>query len=324
MGHQEERSMIQIRRGWFVVALACGISVPALADDRPVARKLPAPAAAADDLSLLPVDSEIVGGVDFAQLQQASLWKRYVQPMLMTDIQQQLTELRSSCGVDPMKIVTRISFGLKGLQTQAPDGVIVAHGVPKAKLVACFAKLAKTKQLGTDLTVDGDVLISTSKDGRPVAFSFVNDSTALIVVGTAATKDGVKQIAGGTGALKTSVAFLDLYKKTRITDTVWMLMNGNAKAFDALAQMGIKPKAVFGSINLAQDLALDFRMRLGSEDQARSLATQVQGTVGQAAAMFDKLAVTSDGADLRVTLALSDAKLKALIAQFAPMLGGKP
>ncbi|MBS1123969.1 MAG: hypothetical protein H6Q90_6197, partial [Deltaproteobacteria bacterium] len=301
--------MICVRNGWFVVALAFGFSAPVVADARPVAKKLPAPAASGDDLSLLPVDSEFVGGLDVGQLQQSFLWKQYVEPLLTTDVQKQMTEFKNLCGVDPMKVVTRISFGLKGLTTGAPDGVIVAHGVPKAKLVACFAQISKDKKLGDEVTVDGDVLISNSKDGRPVAFTFVNDSTALIVVGSSATKAGVRTTAKGGTALRTSAAFVDLYKKTKITDTLWILMNGNSKAFDALSQMGVKPKAVFGSINVVQDLQLDMRMRLDSADVAKLLAIQAQGPVTQAAAMFDQLAVASDGADVRVTLALSDAKL---------------
>ncbi len=318
--------MVRIRHGWFVIALALGVSATAFADDKPAAKRpAPAPVASGDDLSLLPVDSEIVGGLDFAQLQQSMLWKQYVEPLLASnDVQKQMAEFKTTCGVDPMKVVTRISFGLKGIQSPAPDGVIVAHGVPKAKLVACFAKMAKNKKLGEDITVEGDVLLSKSKDGRPVAFAFINDTTALVVVGTNATKDGIKATAKGGSALKTSGAFVELYKKTKISDTLWVLMNGNSKAFDSLAQMGIKPKAVFGSINVTRDLTLDFRMRLATADEATKLSSTMQSTVTGAASMFDKLAVTSDGSDLRVTLALSDAKLKALISQFAPMLGSKP
>src|SRR5258707_5518714 len=45
-----------------------------------------------DDLSLLPVDSEVVGGLDFQQLQGSLLWKQFVGPMLAkNNIQSQLT-----------------------------------------------------------------------------------------------------------------------------------------------------------------------------------------------------------------------------------------
>lgn len=311
--------MARIQRGWFVaLGLTLCVSASAYAD------KAPAPKPAADDLSLLPVDSEVVGGLDFAQLQTSVLWKQYVSPLLASgDVQAQIAEFKATCNVDPMQVVTRLSFGIKGLQQPAPDGVIVAHGVPKAKLVACFASFTKAKgktKLGDDVTVDGDVLISKAKDGRNVAFSFVDDATALIVIGKQATKAGIKEIAKGKSALKTSAAFVELYKKTNTADTLWMLMNGNSSAFAQLAAMGIKPKAVFGSISVAHDVQLDFRMRLASKDQAKALSDGVQPQVAQMGAMFDKLVISNDDTDIRVQLSISDAKLKVLMKQFAPML----
>jgi hypothetical protein len=296
------------------------------------AQKAPPPpvpkVAASDDLSLLPVDSELVGGLDFAQLQTSMLWKQYVGPLLQSgDVQAQMAEFKATCNVDPMQVVTRISFGIKGIKQGGggnPDGVIVAHGVPKAKLVACFGKYtAGKKKLGKDVTVDGDVLITKDKDsGQSVAFSFFDENTALIVVGKQATKAGIKLIAKGQSALKTSPAFVDFYKKTNTSDTLWVLMNGNSPIFAQLAAMGIKPKAVFGSINVTKDIALDLRMRLPTADEAKKLASTVQPQVTQAAAMFDKLVVTNDGSDVRVQIGLSDAKLKALMMQLAPMMGG--
>ena len=312
MKHVSSREpTVKIQRGWLVVALGLstlGASAPAFA------QKL-----ATDDLSLLPADSEMVGGLNFAQLQTTVLWKKYVAPLLAGgDFQATLNELKAKCKVDAMQLVTRISFGIKVSGSDgAPEGVIVAHGVPKARLVACYG-LKGTKKLGADVTVDGDVVIVNAKDGRNVAFSFVDDSTALIVMGKNATRAGIKALATGQSGLKTSPAFVELYKKTSTTDTMWMLMNGNSKAFEELAKTGIRPRAVFGSIRVAHDISLDFRMRFATPEEAQRVAGVVQPQVQQAAAMFDKLVVTSDGPDVRVEIGIADAKLKVLMKQYGP------
>jgi len=40
------------------------------------------PKETSDDLSLIPLDSELVLGLNFAQLQQSALWKQFVEPKL--------------------------------------------------------------------------------------------------------------------------------------------------------------------------------------------------------------------------------------------------
>jgi hypothetical protein len=272
----------------------------------------------------LPVDSEMVGGLDFQALQASQLWKQFVGPLMAkNDVQKQMAEFQAECGVDPMKLVTKVSFGIKGIGNPQPDGVIVAHGVPKAKLVACYDKIVKKKGQSGDVKRDGDVLI-VKQNGGNVAFSFVDDSTALIVVGTQATKDGSKAIAKGTSALKTSAAFVEIYKKTNTADTLWLVMNGSSKAFDQMAALGIKPKAVFGSLNVTKDLNLDLKIRMKTPAEATNFAKMANQQLGMAAAMVDKIAITADGADVKVVVLLTDAKLKQLAQQFGGQLGGKP
>jgi hypothetical protein len=280
-------------------------------------------AAGADDLSLLPVDSELVLGLDFQQLQTSQLWKQFAEPALAKgDAKKSMDEFKNTCGLDPMKVVTKISMGLKGIGNANPDGVIVAHGVSKAKLVACYDKMTKLKKSDSEITRDGDVLLVKDKaKNQTVAFTFVDDSTLLMVIGAQATAAGIRGVAKGTSALKTSAAFVDFYKKTNTSDTLWLIMNGSSKAFDQLGSMGIKPKAVYGSLNVTKDLNLDLKVRFGTADEAKNLAKMAEGQLKGAAAMFDKISVTADGADIKVGVMLTDAKLKALAKQFG---GGKP
>jgi len=288
----------------------CGLAAAVLLAG--LAGSAPALADKSDDLSLLPVDSELVGGLDFQQLQSSQLWKQFVGPLMAkNDVQKQLNEFRVECGVDPSKVVTKLAFGMKGLGNPHPDGVIVAHGVPKAKLVACYDKMVKKKKPDVTITRDGDVLI-VKQNGGSVAFSFIDNSTALIVVGSNATKAGIKRYAKGGSALKTSAAFVDLYKRTNTGDTLWMIINGTSKAFASMAALGFKPKAVYGSLNVTKDLNVDMRIQMKDGAAAGNLTKMLNQQVGPAAGMLDKLTITADGKDVHVIVLLTDAKLKML------------
>ena len=192
------------------------------------------------------------------------------------------------------------------------------------EMTVCLDKEnASAKKGGDENTRDGDIFTVKSKDGDTVMFSFSDATTAVIVIGTKATKDGLKAVMKGGSKLATSPAFLDMYRKTNTSDTVWLLINGNSAAFNKLGAMGMKPKAVFGSINVTKDLTAAMRLRLASADEAKNMQKQLAPMVQQAAGMFDKLAVSAEAADLKINLSLSNQKLLALVKLAGGMGGGQ-
>lgn len=278
-----------------------------------------------DDLSLLPVDSEAVMGINFAQLQSSALWKKFVEPQMMKgDFPSKLAQFKSKCGFDPMTAITSIAIGMKGVGGDNPDGVVVVHGAGKKESLDCFEKMKdEAAKSGDEIKRDGDVVLVKSKKGETVAIAFVNDTTAVAVVGPGASKDGVLKAAQGGSALKSSPAFVEMYGKINTQASLWMLVNGNAKVFDKAAQMGVKPKAVFGSVNVTDGLSVDVRMRLESADQATQMANAFQGQLAAFKSMVDKLDVGSDGADVKVSVAMSQPKLEALVKNLGAMFGGR-
>lgn len=338
--------MVRIRHGSPVLVVAVGLALalfgackkddkksdPATGDKAgqksgDAEKPMGGPAAAmmgAEDLSLLPLDSELVIGINVAQVQQSALWKQFVEPKMMTgETTKKLADFKAKCGFDPMTAVKTVSLGFKGLSNEKPDGVVVVHGVDKAKSWACLDTMkAEMTADGTEFTKDGDVAtFKSSKGGPPVALMFINDNTALAVIGPQATADGVKAAAKGTSALKSSPPFLDMYSKVKTTDSVWGLMNGASKVFDKMGSMGVKAKAVFGSLNVTDGLSLNLRLRLETPDAAQQLTSMSKQQMAQAAKMFDQIDVAADGSDVKYTVVLSNQKLQQLIAQFGPMLG---
>ena len=343
--------MVRIHHGWLVAALALGLTATACKKDekksdtpgtvektadKPADKAAEKPAGQtsapnkvavnpnADDLALLPVDSEIVMGLNFSQLQTSALWKKFVEPQMMkAETQKKLAEFKDKCGFDPMSAVQSMSMGLKGIGADKPDGVVVIHGPDKSKVVACIDKMKdEAMKDGTTITTDGDVINVKNKTGDNFAMTFVGDSTILGVIGTNATAAGVKAAASGTSALKTSPAFVDMYSKINTADSLWILMNGNSKAFDKAAALGFKPKAVFGSVNVTDGLTLDMRVRLDTPDQAVQISNMAKGQVQQFVKMVDKLEINPDAADVKINIAISTVKLEALIQQIMGMMGG--
>ncbi|HLL22707.1 MAG TPA: hypothetical protein VK427_11275, partial [Kofleriaceae bacterium] len=237
--------------------------------------------------------------------------------------QTKLAQFKDKCGFDPMTTIKSLAIGMKGVGGDKPDGVIVVHGANKQQSLDCFDKMKdEAAKSGDEITRDGDVVVVKSKTGDPVAITFVNDTTAVAVVGTQANKDGVKKAAAGGSALKSSPAFVEMYSKINTQASLWMLINGNSKVFDKAASMGVKPKAVFGSLNVTDGLAVDMRMRLESADQATQMANAFKGQLAGFQSMVDKMDVGADGADVKVVVSMSQQKLEALVQNLAGMFGG--
>lgn len=280
--------------------------------------------AAGDDLSLLPADSEMVMGLNFAQLQQSALWKQF-SPKLMEKAASGLAEFKAACGFDPMEAIKSVSMGLKGVGNDTPDGSVVIHGLDKSKSMACIDKAkAEAAKKGSEITVDGDVFTVKDKNGQLTAWTFVNSDTLLGVVGPNANKDTLVAAAKGGSTLKTSQTFLDMYSKINTKDSLWLLVNGNAPFMAKAAQAGVKPKAVFGSINVTDGLTVDLRIRLGSPDEATQLVNMAKGQTSspQVKQMFDKLDVTSEASDAKISIAMSQAKLNQMVQMVGGMMGG--
>jgi hypothetical protein len=236
-----------------------------------------------------------------------------------------LAEFKAACGFDPLEAIKSVSLGMKGLGGNQPDGSIVVHGLDKGKSMACLDKAkAEAAKKGTEITVDGDVFSVKDKEGQTTVWSFVNSDTLLGVVGPNASKDTLLAAAKGGSTLKSSQTFVDMYSKINTKDSLWLLVNGNAPFMAKAAQAGVKPKAVFGSINVTDGLTVDLRIRLGSPDEATQLVNMAKGQTNnpQVKSMFDKLDVTADGADAKIAIAMSNAKLQQLIGMVGGMMGG--
>jgi hypothetical protein len=280
------------------------------------------------DLGKLPIDSELVFGVNVAMVQTSPIWKDFIAPRVMSDdVKAKLEEFKAKCGIDPLAVVKTASIGLKE-GTAGKEGAVVVHGPEKAKVAACADKMKADKDAKVEITQDGEVTILKPKGGgTAVAYQFIGDTDAVIVIGPKADAAGVKSIVEGKSGLASSATFVDMYNRLETEKALWMLINGKNSAFKPLAMAGIKPTHVFGALDVSDGINLDMRMRLASADQATQSATMMKSQLAPAAGMLkiDKIDVGSDGPDLKLTMIVSKANIGPMLQSMqsmAKMAGG--
>jgi hypothetical protein len=280
------------------------------------------------DLSLLPADSDAVIGINFAKVRQSALWQRYVAPKLASV--DGIREFEALCGFDPLGSLGSISLGLKGLVAgDDTSGVIVIHGFDKAKAMSCFDHrgVAAAEKDGAKVTIDGDVVMIADAHGREqVAFTFIDTTTALIVMGPdAATKQGVERIAAGNSGLQSSSTFADALQAINTDDSLWMMLADGSSIMKIINTTiapftSIRAGAAYVSLDVTDTLALDAGLRLGSPETVGKLVSTIQGQMaGHEVAQtvsryFDQLDVLADGSDLIVSLAMSGDQIVQLLS----------
>jgi RNA polymerase sigma factor (sigma-70 family) len=283
------------------------------------------------DLALLPADSDAVIGVNFAQVRQSALWQRHVAPRLASI--PSIGEFEALCGFDPLASLGSISLGLKGLgNDDNVTGVIVVHGFEKAKAMSCFDTqgVAEAEKDGSKVTIDGDVVLLTDATDREHAgFTFIDNTTAIIVIGPdAATKQGVERIAAGNSGLQTSSTFADALQAINTDDSLWLMLADSSPIVNIIntaiaPYTSIKLGTTYMSMNVTDTLALDAGLRLGSPETVATLVSAIQARMTepeaaqQVSRYFDQLDVVADGSDLIVSLAMSGDQLVQLVSSIA-------
>jgi hypothetical protein len=312
--------MVRIRQRWSLVLLGLVLGVGFVACKKDGAAGSGDKSSEAigggpgGDLALLPAESEVVFGMNLGQMQQSPLWKQFVEPKLaVAERRQMLDEFKAKCGVDPMKMLSSITVGIRGFADK-PSAVAVGHGLDKAKLLDCFdknkAEIAKNG--GPEVTRDGDVVLFKDDRGESAAVQFINDSTAVMVAGPNASAAAVKAVvAGGGSSLKSSAPFLEMYKKVKTGDSVWGLASG--KVLERIP-FGLAINAAYGSVNVTDSLVVDTRVRFDKPEAATQAAEMANAQTKQFTPQYlEKAEATAEGNELHMSVTVSGQKLPELI-----------
>lgn len=275
-----------------------------------------------DPVGFLPIDSEVVLSVDGDQLRGSALW-RMVEPKLMAAAGQDLVAFKQFCNIDPVASIRDVTIGIKNLQQETPDGVLVVGGLDGARMLDCMKRSREAGE--TSVSIENGIVVidDTDKSGQPdqVVFAFADATTLVMLVGPKTTKQAFLAVLASGAPLRKSPMFSELLQQVDVSAPVWGVMNGSSSAFDDLRGMGIKARAVFGSAQLGAGLAVSMKLRLENAQEAQGLAGMAQGQLGAAKNFFERLEVTAEATDVVVVAAMTDAQLQSMIGLLGGMFG---
>jgi hypothetical protein len=273
-------------------------------------------AASGDALAFLPIDSEIVLGLDARQIFASPLWKRF-EPQLLGLLGKDLPDFQARCGYDPFAELRGVTIGAKA--GDPLDGVLVVRGLPRDKTMACIGRALPQR---ARITVEGGIItVPGDGDDPPAVMSFAGQAT--LVIATSRAKLDAALAAGAP--LRKSRAFSELWALIDARHAVWAIVNGSARAFDSLSALGIRPRAILGSVALGSGLSLTGLMRFGTADEATQLASLGQSQVGAAKGMVDHVEIGTDGPDVTLRVDMTVAQLESLAGMMLGLAGwGSP
>jgi hypothetical protein len=261
-------------------------------------------ASASDPLAFLPIDSDLVIGIDARQIVRSALWK-YLEPQLMQRLGGGLAELRQACGFDLLAALRGVAMGVR--QGPPADGVIVLRGLPRDQTMACLARGVAGRG---PARLEGNVAIVPGADpgDPPVVVAFAGATTAVI----AGSRERLHAALAAGAPLRRSRAFSELWSLVDTRRAAWFVGNGSMRSLDRMSALGVRPRAVFGSMSLASGLSLISQLRVGSPDEAAQLAAVAQAQSGALQGMADKLEISAEGPDVTLRLEMTEAQLESL------------
>jgi len=294
-----------------VAALGCSKAPPAATP----ANQAPAPdyrATADDVLGFLPAQTDFVVGVDVVALRGSALWQKF-EPQLLQALGAGLEKFRNTCGFDPLRTIERVTMAVTPLEGDRVKGVFVVRGVDTTKTLDCMT--AEAKKEGTQVTNDRGVLIMTKKDKDPtmVGATVVGPSTLVVQLDDSVTYDSVTAVLAAGTPLRTSPTFMRLYERREPGSSLWMMANGNSKAFEQMAGMGMRPKSLDGSLTVTDRFALALRMTMGTPDEATRLAAELDKVKGPFGSMVERFDSRATANDVALDVVITEAQVRALL-----------
>lgn len=220
----------------------------------------------------LPKETAVLVGLDLAQLQKSSLFS-FGFPMMLSqqpELKEALELVKSTCKLDPMKIVKDVVIGADENQKHGAIYISV-DGLDQAKLVSCLdavaaakgkkdAKVAvKTDGKITELTVGDKSMFLTWIGTNVIVVPHEFTSKADLQAWTGAKTLAKSKVARGMGKVNTSAA-------------VWAV-SGMPKDLDDKTKM----KMGYGSVTLSGGkLGADLKVQLSSAESAKAAAAKAQ------------------------------------------------
>lgn len=278
-------------------------------------------AAINDSLGFLPIDAEMVVHLDAERLRRSAIWRQY-EPVITNAASARLQEIKDACDLDPIAQLRTLRVAIKDLgDGSKPSGVIVLTGLDSARLLTCLSSEHARRGKPADVTVDGNIVVSTGRDGHPFAMELLDRATIVIVFGQGADRARLDEVVNSGAPLRRSPAFTEIFSTINTQSALWFLMNGSSKAFENLSSMGYGFRSMFGSVGLVDGLSASMRLRVDSPGAAAQMSSMMSSQVGMVKSFVERLDITTDANDVVFELGMTDAQITSLLGLMGGMFG---
>jgi hypothetical protein len=297
-----------------ILAIAgCYKEKPAAAP--PPANRVDAPRPVVDDvLAYLPVDAELVVGIEMTVLRDGQLYRTFEKQAL--DALGRKVQQMNMCGIDPTTTLARVTVAGNIVSPNDDfQGVMVFKGVDTARVMPCIAQQGATN--GT-VTREGELVIVARPGNDDFAAAAVDGQTLVMKIGANMNGASLTQTLSAGAPLRTSPAFMKLFNRREARSAVWAMVNGNAPFMQPVVAAGVRPKSVDMTLGVTHELAAAVRVTLATPADADALVQTMQQVQSAVTPMVSRFDVRADGPIVHITGAATEAQLRALVG----MLGG--
>lgn len=269
------------------------------------------------DLRYLPATARIVASVDVRALRAAPTFGPY-ERMVLREVEGGLNQLQAWCNLDVRALLGRVSIGITPTPDDPDDGdaIVVVHGIPRDRAIACIADLG-AQQPGV-VERDGDVF-AVGRFG--VTATFV-DATTLVAAVRADRTPGramLDDAVAGRGTLPSNPDLDGLIRHLDTTGTAWAVGD-----LMVLPDVGDSARALGGaslwagvSLRAGDTATATVRMRTSDAATAEQLRGLVIATGGAARGKLARLDARVVGTGVVVDLQATAAQLPEIIESLA-------
>jgi|GEM_PF-3656210 len=266
----------------------------------------------------------VIVGMNFENMRGSTLWKE-LWPMAEQTAAEDLKKFEAACGMG-INNVKNVVFG--GDAKKMGDGgkgmvMSVTGDLPQAKVIECIKKVAAEEKEEVEVVEDGQYV--NFKNPKGDESIWVHFSDGGVVIAPEADKAYLQARVEGKDPITSNKEFMAMIDKVDTGGTMWFAANGGMEGAD-------QPTGGHGSVRLDSGLKADIVATFKTAEEAGKMATQANTQMEGAKAMpqvakfVDKVKVTSEAADLKVNIDLSDAEVKEIIAmakaQLPMLMGG--
>ncbi|MGE0548048.1 MAG: hypothetical protein AB7O24_24995 [Kofleriaceae bacterium] len=199
----------------------------------------------------------------------------------------------------------------------SPATTLVIHGIARGEMLACIDELgpdpsrpASRADRRSRIDRDGDVTTLTSeRDDKTIAFAFLDETTALAIIGPDATADRIRALQGGQSGLDRVPGVIAAVSTIESQHPIWVWAVETDPSTEA-------SKTTLATVNVSNEVQLEMRVIRDEHHPDRHRPV----TLDQLRGVFETSGITQRGSEVRVVASTSSREGLASTVAYGALL----